>query len=1096
MKYLRLSHLVLASSLFAVRAFADTAVSVVQVNTPLATSVAGNITINKTGQLNIDTGQGVPPNPNAIRVDAATNANVTISLVAGNTTLNNNAIITQGGGAGDGIAIENGAAGKATIAIGSNTNLTALMDGISVDNGGAVISNSGGIVGDLSAVRLTNKGVDTTLTNQVSGSMQATNAPTLLVEAGGSGLTFLNAGTVTAKAAQNVVQLNANFNAITNQAGGIIQTAQNANTNALHIGGAGVITGSIVNSGIISVGGAAATGAAIQIGNVFNGSIVNHSTGIIQTFGQVNSEAINIGSSFTSIDNSGFIQAVSAGGVAIKVTGPAAGNILNKGTIASVDQPVIWLEESITGIENSGSMLQTAVAANAVLYAAVKPVTLIGGVVNSGTITGTGPNAIDFQTGGVAVQAAVTQNAGTITGDVYLAQADGAGNAEVFHMNGGTVAGNVFAAGVQANTLNLAGGTITKSVTAGKMGDTIALSGTTIVGALNGGIGNDTFNVTGGSFGSLSGKGGGDTLNVNASFTSNGIIDGVGNINVNNAQTVFTNAQPITNLNNGVLTIAASTAFYANANVTGNSDILNNGHLRVKSNIVVDVSPMGMVTNPGTLTLLEGATLGANDYVQTGSLVTYINSINQFGQIIATNNANLNNGAFVQPLLGSTFLPAGSTFNVVQAAGALVDQSSLLPSNSLVVSFTKNVVGNNLQLTAERVPYHLFVSSEGVSGVAANLDFIALPPGPANADLRALLGQLDLSATQLQLNEAFESLAPVVNYALPAVAHIGMNAAFDSVQYRLQHLSHLEPLGTETYRLYREPQEDEGISYGDGMMGIAAWVMPYGAYSEQQTRKQIKGYSASGGGVGIGFDIGDPAQWVAGFVANYTASHATGKTSNHNVTNAQSYQGTFYAAFNPLGPFYVDGMLGVATHNFKEQRNLRIGTISTSALAHFYGYSLGLQAEAGYGFLYDDFTVVPMARVKYTRLELDSYSETGANGLNLYVKNQGLNECIVGTGVRVGLKREYAQAVYLPEVSAMVLYDFSADQQKTTARFFGGGGVFVTQGIKPKHAAYLFSAALEAFNYDNYSCVLKYELTVQDHYFGNTGSFLLRYHWG
>lgn len=1104
-----LTQAVLVSTLFMMPCVqADTIISAPTVAT-LLTSVAGNITVLTTGQV-------APAAGDAIIVDAATAIPAVITLVSGN-TVPNSAIFSA---TGNGVNIQMGAAGAATVNVGSNTAITGFTSGVLIDNLGATITNNGSILaaaGGNNAIFITVNGLSPTITNTAGALIQGSNSHSITDDPNGPGsqLVLSNSGTISVSQANlDAIQLNTTFAAITNNSGGIIQNNIAGFGNAIAISGVSALTGTINNSGLISVG--ANGGSGIFINNNFTGgNINNNSGGIIQATST--GAGISINNNFGLINNSGTIRATANFGIPIQVIGNSNGIINNFGLISAVNQPGILINADIAAINSSGNIITNS-ASGAIDAGAV---TIASGIINSGNILNLGGPAVNLI---AATNANFTQNGGLVTGDVNLAGHDGSGiTGDVFNMTGGIILGDITAANVVPNTLVLEGGVINGSVFLGNMGDTLELAGTDAQ-ALIGGTGADTFNMSGGSFTSLDGNGGADVMNVTGSFTA-GSIANVPTMNL--IAGTFTANGPISGLDTA-LNIAAPATLIVNNTVNGTADILNNGRLTINGNVNI---PAGDTLNNNRLEVNSGGILTTNQYIQTaaGNFIVDVNGLNPLGAI-QTTAGNVTIGGLISPTFSAgTFVPSGTTYDIIKTlGGTITDTSTVLPA-SLVISFTKDVVipcgaGECIQLTSFRIPFTSLPIPPSTVGVAGVLDILSMGnPATLNPDILNLLGQLDIITNQQVLNSALASLTPQVNYALPMSSRIIMNSSFNSVLRRLKDLTGLRQLGYEDYNAYRRMDKnavifvDSGENFGDqttvtcGTEGcfyrvlpgrirrnqIGLWAEGFGAVIDQAIRDQVEGYHAEAGGAMIGFDAGDLGRATVGGAISWVNIHSVSRNDTHTVLDTIGYQGTFYGWFSPYDGYFVDTLLGFATQKYRQRRNININdVIVQTAHSKFYGINLAAQMDVGYAFLYKAAIVAPTIRARYSRLSVDNYTEVGLGGLDLAVKSSGYNEFVLGAGVRVGGKFNLYDAIYSPEFSVLVLNDFYNTPEAYTASFIGGGGPFLTQGRAPGSVFSLWGLGITAETPDGYTATLRYELEVRDHFYGNSGYFQLRYEWG
>ncbi len=1118
----RFTHAVLASSVFVTpMLFADTQVT--GVNTPggpppYLTSVAGNIEITPSGSISgaVD-GVGFDSdkaalvvdgnNPIAINVSAAGNAiNVTTKGTNATVTINSGSIV-QSTGAGDALII-------------AGTPVT-------ITNSGTL---QGGTTG--SGVHVTNSGTGASVTN-FGGTIKTTGTgPSVLIDAGSSGLVLTNSssgstpGTISAIANNSAIRINGDFLSIVNNTTSatpavpsIISSVTGA---AINIGTAAA--GDIQNFGTIaSANNAGFITGTINIGAVYNGNVTNNSGGLIQATGN-DGRAFNISASFNTINNKAgaTIQSTGGGaGDAIDIFGASPGTINNAGTIKATNL-AYFLNGSSTGIINTG----TITSGNNTIF--VSPAaTLTNGIVNSGNITNTG-NGVAIRLIG-ATAAPLFQNGGVITGNVFLADNGNVSPNFALTMTGGTIIGNVTSSSTTPSTLQLNGGTIAGNTFLGDVaGNTVNLAGTSLQ-AVVGGTLSDTFNLTGGSFVSINGNGGADVLNVNATYTSIGTITNVPTIKTNNAGTVYTATGTISNISNQLL-IAPNTTMIANAGIggvsgTGAVNIQNGGILQINNGSTVD---MGSANNLGNLKIANNADLNLTGaYSQTGAFSPTIQDMTPagFGVITVGTAATFNPGSNVDPQLGTgSFILNNHAFPIIQTNAAIptFGNLSVVQPPSAILSFTldNTIDPTDVNLIAHTKPLALVAEQYIPLSVAASLDNL-IPTTPAQVAalaitdpaLLGLFGQLQLLPDIQSVSAALMQLAPAYNYALPASSRISMDNAFDSVHARLEGLTRIGPIRTEEgYVNERDYELYNGVNYGDanvidytgGKYGV--WVKGYATLLDQHKRHQIEGFKAeaTGGAFGADWHLTDYA--LIGVGQSFTKVNTTDYTTLQNKVNVNSAQTTIYGWYAPYQAcneyntqtLYVEAMMAAASHKYNTIRNIAIGNLQAQATADFYGLQYGTQAEVGYAFVsVDGYLVAPVARARYTYLNIGDYSETGAMGLNLNVANAPLDEMVGGAGLRLAVKRDFIQAVYVAEFDIMFLYDLAGRAQQNESNFIAliGSDPFYTNSIKPAQNIQEYGIGITAYTSDGYTFSLKGNFEHRNQLFAYNGWMMLHYGW-
>jgi uncharacterized protein with beta-barrel porin domain len=211
--------------------------------------------------------------------------------------------------------------------------------------------------------------------------------------------------------------------------------------------------------------------------------------------------------------------------------------------------------------------------------------------------------------------------------------------------------------------------------------------------------------------------------------------------------------------------------------------------------------------------------------------------------------------------------------------------------------------------------------------------------------------------------------------------------------------------------------------------------------------------------------------------------------------NLESTQGTVYVWFDPIESVFADVAVGFAIHHYENRRNITAGDITTSAFSSFGGVQYGAQLDLGYGFLYDTAIVAPIMRARYTRLETDTFAESGSGEFDLNTRYLGINEFLLGFGFRAAVRKGNAQVMYAPEMSFLYERELFNNLERTESDFLGAGAPFPTVQIKKERNRYLLGLGLNTHSSDKYVFSVKYELEIRDHYMANTGSLQLIHYW-
>lgn len=914
------------------------------------------------------------------------------------------------------------------------------------------------------------------------------NSPTILITAPGTNVT--NSGIISSTVVGSI-KLTSTSSAlgigtnITNDENAII-TSTTPSTGATIIVDSGTSAPGLTlsNSGIIQV----SNGDVIQTKSPF---VSMSNSGIIQQTNALNAgNAINaaVGTSAGDITNNleGVIS-VAGSGNAIVVASATTGNIFNAGTIKSNTNSTLAINSNMTSasggifnIDNSGTLQGTNLAAGQAVILLGAGATLASGIVNSGDILNSAgvltSNAVDLSAG----SATLTQNDGSIQGNVLLS--GGGGN--VFVMNGGTINGNV---------------------TASNVASTLVLNGGIVNGAVNGGTANDIFNVTGGSFTSLNGGTGADTLNINATYASTGTINNIQTININNSGTLFTLNQAITGMTTQ-LTVNAGTEMIANANISGaGGKIVNNGQLTVNGAPSFNLGAGFITNNNGsTFKLNPGAapTIIAGAFTNSAgsNLDIEITSPSIYGKMTTTvpgaNNVSFATGSFIRPHI-SGFIPQGATFNIVTdngAAGTIFDDSTIVQP-STTITFAKSLIGvpgnNILQLIANRNSFTIFSGTSVNLGIAGALNSIAAGNGITNPTLFNLISQFDTLNGPAAIAQAMESLTPPFNYGLIAGSFAGMDMMFDQVQDRMENFH-----ATRQRRNNAAAAASTGLNNGDTTTKqLGTWVSALGANLNQDDIDNVAGYNANAGGLAIGGDWDVQPCMLLGFGISYVKANIDDNAQNPKDETIHSWQTTAYTSLEFTHGIFIDALIGLATNHYQLNRNIAVNQLFSSASAFFQGIQYGAQVDIGTNLLSGtNYELSPFARIKYIGLNIEDYTEDHAGDLSLKVSNSQINNSLLGVGLIFSTGVPYGRAVWEPYLSALVGYLFENDGEETAANFVGGGPIFVTDGITPGPTVFDFGVGMRA-SMGGHAITAKYRLELRDEFASQSGYLQYYYLW-
>ncbi len=554
------------------------------------------------------------------------------------------------------------------------------------------------------------------------------------------------------------------------------------------------------------------------------------------------------------------------------------------------------------------------------------------------------------------------------------------------------------------------------------------------------------------------------TLNQDFDGSYSGVISGLGNFTKSGSGMVTLSGN---NTYNGTTTVNAGTLLItgdsSNTDVTVNAVGIFGGTGTVKS-----LTNHGIV-RPGTS--IGTLNLGGGSYVQSAdaTLEIEVASTSSFDKIIG---ASASLGGKLKTITSGDYVAADTLIGVIQTSGGISGNFTLLdtPITPTMV-WQPSINGNNLDLVATR-DYNNAPLRGALTTNQQNIAEIMQEVLPsATGDLAAIKSAIDGLATNTTVAAAYSEVLPEKLNALPDFTLSNGMAGLKTLQQTMQswhsemgaNLARkdfsvapvlLAYAGNDAAKFI--PQKNAAEEKANQKM---IFVRGEGSFGDQEATANQPGFSYSAGGfiAGMGYRLNQ--NFALGFYSGYLRTDAElGGAGGNVAVDTLSYGGmSSYYKDN----FYIDASLGMALNFYDTERAIVFANIDRKAKGETLGKQLNVLLAIGYDFYLDKLITGPFADLRYSRLWIEGFSETGADALNMDIENQTAQSLQLGLGWQ--LQRECKKGRYklTPKIFASYQHEFYSGGRSVKAKLAQGGSAFEVSTDKPAKDFAILGAGLQ-----------------------------------
>ncbi len=754
------------------------------------------------------------------------------------------------------------------------------------------------------------------------------------------------------------------------------------------------------------------------------------------------------------------VQATAWGGVAgeldsVSVT--TSGTILDSN--ANITADAVSTASGTTLDVGAGTVTAAVTNAGTLLMSGAGDV--VGNITNTGTIQQTGTGAITGDVSGagtidVDADLTVTGDLGATSADVATGQtltvAGGAGNdiaVSTITLNGtgaldftggSNLTGNVVAAADGDGAINIGDAAATTAI-AGNIGTSSAAVATLDIA----GVSANVVTTTGNLWVDAITANNADTLSFigTSAQAVSGTITG-GDINVTNATGVTFNGV----INSDAMTVASGAAatFAANATFAGALD------------------------SAGAVTVGQGSTLTAASFTDNGG--TFVLNVVDADATLTTADIgllDLGGAATVDTddlTVNVTGVIGTGTVDVLANGGDAFDEAKAVVDNSALYTFTAATDGT---LTVAQASTASITNNAAKKSTADNL--------------------LATTATGelLQVQNAFVSAgsADVNNVLEAAASDVSAGAVVGGVQVA----GHTTSVNNQRLAAVRSGEET-GMSAGQMMSGLKAWIQGFGATGEQDERDNVSGYDVDSVGFAVGLDTENVAEdLTVGVSVAYANTDVESDAISNAETEIDSYQIALYGDYDLSNTAFITAQLAYMWSDNETTRNP--GGVSSLVANGDYdsdtfiaNATLGNDYHMGHGSL----VLTPSVSANYVHYSADSYTETGAGTANLSVNSDSMNIFELGLGVNAEWSFEQANGSWFkPSVGVGVRHDLIGDEYQATNQFAGSTTSFEVEGYDPAQTTFDAGVGFKYYTTDSWTISADYNYEFKSDFDSHAG---------
>ncbi|MBN2120291.1 MAG: autotransporter domain-containing protein [Candidatus Omnitrophica bacterium] len=559
--------------------------------------------------------------------------------------------------------------------------------------------------------------------------------------------------------------------------------------------------------------------------------------------------------------------------------------------------------------------------------------------------------------------------------------------------------------------------------------------------------------------------------------------------------------------------------FTADNDYTG-ATIINEGTLNIlgnNSNTAATVQPAGILAGTGTIkSILNSGTIKPGNSIGTlnlnggsfsqsssGILELEISSLLNFDKIIGASTAGLN--GTLKTITSGNYSPGDTLNGVIQTAGGITGSFTDLQTQiTPTIIWQPDIDGNDLDLVATRDYNNATLKASlapNEQKVAAIMQKI-LPT--AAGDLATVKTAIDALATNAAVKNAYAQISPE---KLNSISTISLNNAalgFTSLGNQMETIrsglsrgvSYNSRSGLFAGDIYNGvllayegddwakflPRSDPKAQEA-GNLGL--FINANGGLGDQESTNAQAGFNYTTAGLTAGLDYRLTDKTLVGLYSGYNRTKSMLDGSNGKVYVDSIPFGGYGIYYND--DFYFHTAISYTANLYDTRRNINFGGLQRGAKADTLGHQLSLFLETGNDFEIKNLDLGPKLTLQYSRLWIDSFTETGAGALNIRFPDQTSESLQLGLGIQAKHIMNISDKTVIPRLHASFQHEFLNNSRTIDANLGPGRGIFQITTDEPDRNFALLGCGLTMELTEAVSINLDYETRLgQEDYSANS----------